>query len=135
MPDYSPSDGWTLHALALAGGTTGTSLEQVIMVGDVINHAVFGEAELADCIGRLLAAGLVVTTDAGYAVTPEVAERLEKGGPTRQREKADRLVRSKGTESLAPSEAAPSEAACRFAIESYLAEANAVVDGSARRAV
>lgn len=127
MPDYSCSDGWVLHALSLAGGTTGTSLERLVFVGDGINHTVFGGAELADCLGRLLSAGLVTKTDAGYAVTPDVAGRLKKGGLTCQREKADRLVLREKTETLALSALAPSEAACRSAIKSYLREANEMV--------
>lgn len=132
MPDFS-SDGWVLHALARAGGTSGASLERLVFVGNAINHSVFGATELSDSLGRLIAAGLATATEDGYAVTTEVARLLGKGGLTRQRNVADRLVRERVTAAVPASGAAPNESACRSAIEAYLERADAVVREAERR--
>ena len=118
--DLSRSNGWVLHAVALAAGDRAAPLEAVVAAGDASNHAVFNPAELSACLGRLLSAGLVVREGEGYAPAVEVRARLNRGGLARQRDEAERLVERGGVNSLPVSDAAPSEAASEHAVESYL---------------
>ena len=117
---FSQSDGWTLHAVAVAAGDGAAPLEAIVAAGDASNHAVFRPDELSDCLGRLLSAGLVVRSGDQYAPAPEVGARLGRGGLSRQRDTAEQLVEQAGVRSLAVSGEAPSEAASERALAAYL---------------
>ena len=59
-PEFTWSDAWLLHAVAVAGGTgSGASLTDIIGSGDGINHALFTAEELRRGFGKLTAAGYV----------------------------------------------------------------------------
>lgn len=129
--DFSQSDGWVLHAVALAAGDGVASLAAIVAAGDVSNHAVFVPAELSDCLGRLLSAGLIGRKGSEYAPSAEVRNQLGKGALSKQRRLADRLTERASVRSLLPSSVAPTEAESSDAIEVYLR----LVEGLADRAM
>lgn len=71
---FRDSDAWVILAIEAAWRRT-ASLRDIIAAGDYINHAILAAEELDAGLNRLVAAGLVAPTDAGFRLT-DAGERL-----------------------------------------------------------
>jgi len=53
------ADAWVFASIAGSGPEDGSSLTQIIMYADALDHALLMESEFTDAFGRLRAAGVV----------------------------------------------------------------------------
>jgi hypothetical protein len=53
------ADAWVFASIAGSGPADGSSLTQIVMYADALNHALLMEDEFTDAFGRLRAAGAV----------------------------------------------------------------------------
>jgi hypothetical protein len=76
------ADTWVYAAIAGTGPTDGSSLTQIIMYADALNHALLMESEFTTAFGRLRAAGIVdgdVALDRYWLTGKGAALRAEFG--------------------------------------------------------
>ena len=69
------SDAWVLLSICACKGETGT-LEDIIAVGDYINHAIMTKDELFGSIRRLHGAGLIFQKGDRYKPAPRVKRKF-----------------------------------------------------------
>jgi hypothetical protein len=74
---WTTADAWVLASLP--GPGDGSTLTEVVMAADMINHAVLVEDEFTQAVNRLTGAGLMAAADGRYALTPAGAELRERG--------------------------------------------------------
>lgn len=85
------SDGWLLHAIAIAAEKIPASLKDVIAAGDALNHAIFTYTELQAGLAKLLAAGYIEHERDNFRLSSIFAEeytRLSKGRSIRKQRQA-----------------------------------------------
>lgn len=64
------SDAWVLAAVRVTGTQElPARLVDVIIAADAVNHLVLSRREIEHAVGRLVPAGLVEVTEAGFAIT------------------------------------------------------------------
>jgi len=81
MPEetaLTSSDAWLLHAVLLAGGSGEVSLEDVVGVADMINHAILTFDEIDGGVARLSRSGLILVAKKRLQLTRK-ALRLLRG--------------------------------------------------------
>jgi hypothetical protein len=66
---HRPSDAWVLLAIILAAGNDSACLEEIVAVGDGINHAIFTENEMEGGLFRLSAGGYIEEMGDGFRPT------------------------------------------------------------------
>ena len=122
---YFWSDAWLLLSVILAGSSGGATLEDIVSVGDGINHAIFTFHEVDGGLSRLLAGGFV-TLD-GERVFP-AAKAVDLYNRVRERdERALSQMRSIGkalgapewSPSHDPNRAAPAWSLSRFSADDF----------------
>jgi|WetSurMetagenome_2_1015567.scaffolds.fasta_scaffold165923_1 hypothetical protein len=59
FPVFTGSDAWLILSIAMGDTRKGSSLRDIIAVGDYINHAIFTGAELRRGLSKLLHAGYI----------------------------------------------------------------------------
>jgi len=75
---FQSSDAWLLLAIAVAAGGKRAALSEVIGAADAINHDIIGRAEIDQGVERLQAARLIEVSPAGFAVTEEGGNLVER---------------------------------------------------------
>lgn len=83
-PQFTWSDAWLLHAVAVVGsGTSGAALTDIIASGDAINHALFTTPELRRGFGKLTAAGLIAERDGLFFLEGRALDVWQRAGAHR----------------------------------------------------
>jgi hypothetical protein len=89
---WQSSDAWVLVAIEFGGGDgKPRSLDHVINAADYINRLILTEEELAGAIARLSAAGLIVLSARGLALTPAGRRLAGRKGRERVLDRIDRV--------------------------------------------
>ncbi len=69
---YSLTDVWLLLSIAMCSRLNGATLEDVISVGDYINHAIFKTQEIRIGTGKLIAGGKITCEDGKFRLTDQM---------------------------------------------------------------
>jgi hypothetical protein len=82
--EWTSSDAWALEAVILARGLVhGGRVKSIIAAGDACNHAIFEYNELDRALGKLIAAGLVISRRGRFAPTDAALEIWNRAVPRR----------------------------------------------------
>ncbi|HZE96920.1 MAG TPA: hypothetical protein VE981_07830 [Planctomycetota bacterium] len=102
MMRFGDADDWVLLAVLHAGGGKAAGLEAILSAGDWINHAIFNYGEVRGGLARLLRAGLVRQTAAGWTPSPAAVRAIRVRGFKKQFDALSALMSASVADPRAP---------------------------------
>jgi|GEM_PF-2630603 hypothetical protein len=107
MKKFTSSDVWILHTIAYASAHKPASLQDIITVGDFLEHAIFNYGELQNGLHNLFQAGYISQVDKCYVLTEFGKNKLIHIKKRTVMSERDEISKKLGVSSRTPPQSSP----------------------------